>query len=115
MRSLIPSECDEACEQSRTIGCGAGGAKGGNREECGSAQHAPGTGPGKCVPCAGPHTASRRAKKEGEVHRALPPHKPRDDRSEERRVGKEWRSRSASNHSKIRRWRHVTWYEKRAI
>ena len=31
-----------------------------------------------CGPCAGPHTASRKAKEEGEVHRALPPHQSRD-------------------------------------
>ena len=37
------------------------------------AKHAPGTGPGKRVTGAGPRTASRKAKEEGEVHRALPP------------------------------------------
>src|ERR1035437_7038075 len=31
----------EADEQGRATGCGAGGAKGGDRGECGSAQHAP--------------------------------------------------------------------------
>ena len=31
----------------------------GDRGECGSAQHAPGTVPGKRVPSAGPHTANR--------------------------------------------------------
>ena len=51
----------EADEQGRAIGCGAGGAKGGGQGECGPAQHAPGTGPGKRVPCAGPHTTSRKA------------------------------------------------------
>jgi hypothetical protein len=35
--------------QSRATGCGAGGAKGGGRGECGPATHAPGAGPGKSV------------------------------------------------------------------
>ena len=47
-------------------GCGAGGAKGGGRGECGPAKHAPDTGPGKRVTGAGPHTASRKAKEEGD-------------------------------------------------
>src|SRR6266481_9689299 len=68
----------EADEQGRASGCGAGRAKGGDRGEYGSAQHAPGTGPGKRVPSAGPHTASRKAKEEGTVHLAPPPcrHRP---------------------------------------
>jgi hypothetical protein len=45
--------------------------------EYGSAKHVPGTGPGKRVTGAGPHTASGKAQEEGEVHRALPPyHRP---------------------------------------
>ena len=44
------------------------------------AKHAPGTGPGKRVTGAGPHTASGKAKEEGEVHRAPPPHQPRTAR-----------------------------------
>ncbi len=58
----------EADEQGGAIRCGAGGAKGGGRRECGPAKHAPGAGPGKPVTGAGPHTASRKAKEEGEVH-----------------------------------------------
>ena len=46
----------------------------GDQGECGPAKRAPGTGPGKCVKCAGPHTTSRKGKEEGEVHLALPPH-----------------------------------------
>src|SRR2546422_748827 len=65
------SSC-EADEQSRATGCGAGGAKGGGRGECESAKHGPGTVPGNRVTGAGAHTASCKAKKEGEVHRALP-------------------------------------------
>ena len=41
---LRHSSC-EADEQSRATGRGAGGAKGGGRGECGTAKHAPGTGP----------------------------------------------------------------------
>ena len=66
------SHC-EADERSGAIRVGAGGAKGGGRRECGPAKHAPGAGPGKPVTGAGPHTASRKAKEEGEVHCALPP------------------------------------------
>ena len=58
-------------------GCGAGGAKGGDQGECGPAKHAPDAEPGKRVTGAGPHTASRKAKEEGEVHRAPPPHQHR--------------------------------------
>src|ERR1700730_9635799 len=65
------SSC-EANEQSRATDCGVGGAKGGGRGECESAKHGPGTGPGNRVTGAGAHTASRKAKEEGEVHRALP-------------------------------------------
>jgi hypothetical protein len=57
----------------------SGGAKGGDRGECGPATHAPGAGPGKRVPGAGAHTASRKAQTEGTtVHRALPPSQPGD-------------------------------------
>src|SRR4029453_18740709 len=48
----------EADEQSGAIRCGVGGAKGGGQGEYGSAKHVPGTGPGKRVTGAGPHTAS---------------------------------------------------------
>ena len=57
--------------------CGAGGAKGGDQGECGPAKHVPGSEPDKRVTGAGPHTASRKGKEEGEVHRALPPHQHR--------------------------------------
>jgi len=49
-----------------------GGARGGGRGECASAKHGPGTVPGDRVTGAGAHTASCKAKEEGEVHRALP-------------------------------------------
>ena len=60
-------------EQGRATGRGAGGAKGGGQGECGPAKHVPGTEPGKRVTSAGTHTASRKAKEEGTVHRAPPP------------------------------------------
>ena len=50
---------------------GAGGAKGGGREERGTAKHAPDTGTGMRVTWAGSRTASRKAKGEGEVHRGF--------------------------------------------
>src|SRR5208282_6424758 len=59
----------EADEQGGAIRCGAGGAKGGGRGECDPAKHGPGTEPGILVTSAGAHTASSKAKKEGEVHR----------------------------------------------
>src|SRR5207248_11333862 len=62
----------EADEQSRATGCGVGGAKGGGRGECEPAKHGPGTVAGNRVTGAGAHTASCKAKEEGEVHRALP-------------------------------------------
>src|SRR5260370_25208108 len=64
---------DEACEQSWATGCGVGGAKGGDRGEHGRATHAPDAKPGKCVPGAGPCTASSKGKEEGTAHRAAPP------------------------------------------
>src|SRR5882724_6301663 len=67
------SSC-EADEQGGAIRCGAGGAKGGGRGECGSAQHGPGTEPGNRVTGAGTRTASSKAREEGEVHNAPPPH-----------------------------------------
>ncbi len=76
----------EADEQGGAIRCGAGGAKGGGRRECGPAKHAPGAGPGKPVTGAGPHTASRKAKEEGEVHCALPPSHHRPARGRLRRT-----------------------------
>ena len=54
---------------------GAGGAKGGDQGECGPAKHVPDAESGKRVTGAGTHTASREGKEEGEVHRALPPHR----------------------------------------
>jgi hypothetical protein len=52
---------NEVSEQSRATGGGAGGAKGGDREEREPAKHVPGTEPGKRVTGAGPqrYTASR--------------------------------------------------------
>ena len=60
---------------------GAGGAKGGDQGERGPAKHAPGSGPGKRVTGAGPRTASRKAREEGEVHVASAPCRPRDAES----------------------------------
>src|SRR6516162_10581970 len=60
---------------------GAGGAKGGDQGECGPAKQVPDAAPGKPVTGAGTHTASRKGKNEGEVHRALPPHQYRAARS----------------------------------
>src|SRR5262249_14834439 len=70
----------EADEQSGTIRCGAGGAKGGDQGECGPAKHAPGTEPDARVTGAGAHTASSKGKEEGEVHLAPPPHQHRPAR-----------------------------------
>src|SRR6202043_22226 len=75
---LCHSSC-EADEQSvaihsRAIRCGAGGAKGGDQEECGPAKHVRDAGPDKRVTGAGAHTASSKGKEEGEVHLAPPPH-----------------------------------------
>src|SRR6516162_9281280 len=55
-------------------GGGAGGAKGGDQEERRRAKHTPNTGSGSCDPGARARTEGSSAKKEGEVHRALPPH-----------------------------------------
>ena len=60
--------------------CGAGGAKGGGQGERERAKHAPDTGPGARVTGAGARTTSRKAKEEGEVHRAPPPHQHRPAR-----------------------------------
>ena len=54
--SAIRSE--EACEQGRATGCGAGGAKGGDQGEHGPTAHATDTEPGKRVTGAGPCTAT---------------------------------------------------------
>src|ERR1700704_4703609 len=70
----------EADEQGGAIRCGAGGAKGGGRGECEPAKHGPGTEPGNRVTGAGAYTASCKAKEEGEVHRAPPPHQHRSAR-----------------------------------
>src|ERR1700747_3457704 len=64
----------EAGEQGGGICWGVGGAKGRDQGECGSAKHAPGSGPGKCVTGAGTHTASCEAKEEGKAHHAFPPY-----------------------------------------
>src|SRR6266536_5051668 len=64
----------EAGEQSGANRCGAGGAKGGDRGECGPAKHVRDAGPDKRVTGAGTHTASSKGKEEGEVHLAPPPH-----------------------------------------
>ena len=63
----------EVGEQCGAIRCGAGGAKDGDQGECGPAKHTPGTGLGKCVTSAGPHTTGCKAKEEGTVHLASPP------------------------------------------
>ena len=55
-------------------GGGGGGAKGGGQGERGPAKHAPDSEPGKRGTGAGSRTASRKAKEEGTVHRAPPPH-----------------------------------------
>ena len=54
--ALRRSSC-EADEQGGAIRCGAGGAKGGDRGECGPAKHAPGAVPGTRGTGAGLHTA----------------------------------------------------------
>src|SRR4051812_26627209 len=56
---------EEAGERGWATSGGAGGAKGGGRGERDPATHAPGAGPGKRVPGAGPRTASREAKEGG--------------------------------------------------
>ena len=50
---------DEADEQSRVCGGGAGGAKGRDQGERGPAKHAPDTEPDQRVTCAGTRTAGR--------------------------------------------------------
>ena len=67
----------EADEQGGAIRCGAGGAKGGGQGECAAAKHGPDTELGNRVTGAGAHTASSKAKEEGKVHRAPPPHQQR--------------------------------------
>jgi len=51
------SSC-EAGEQRGAIRRGVSGAKDGDQGKCGSAKHAPGSVPGKCVTGAGTHTAN---------------------------------------------------------
>ena len=71
-------------------GGGVGGAKGGGQGEREPAKHAPDAGPGARVTGAGARTASRKAKEEGEVHRAAAPR--------QRRPTRGWRSsRSSAN------------------
>ena len=74
-KSELRHSSHEADEQSRATGCGAGGAKAGDQGERGSAKHAPDPEPGARDPGAGPRTGSRKAKEEGTVHRAPPPHR----------------------------------------
>src|SRR5271169_1550584 len=73
---LRHSSC-EADEQSGAIRCGAGGAKGGDQGECEPAKHEPDSEPENRVTGAGAHTAKSKAKEEGEVHIAPPPHQHR--------------------------------------
>jgi hypothetical protein len=68
-RLLRPDSC-EVAEQSRVTGGGGGGAKGRDQGERGSAKHATDSDPGARDPGAEPRTASRKAKEEGQVHRA---------------------------------------------
>src|ERR1700694_3595395 len=72
-RDLIVGPPQQAGRPGPPSGRGVGGAKGGGRGECESAKHGPGTVPGNRVTGAEAHTASCKAKEEGEVHRALPP------------------------------------------
>src|ERR1700691_6219218 len=60
------SSC-EAGELGGAVRCGAGGAKGRGRGECGPAKHAPDAEPGRRDTGAGTHTASCKAKEEGTV------------------------------------------------
>ena len=80
-KSELRHSSEEAAEQSRETGGGGGGAKGGDQGEHGPAQHAPDSDPGKRVPGAGACAESRKAKEEGEVHRAAPPYQRRDSGS----------------------------------
>src|SRR6266498_3870807 len=73
---LRHSSC-EAGEQSGANRCGAGGAKGGGRGECGPAKHVPDAGPYNPATGAATHTATSKGKEEGEVHLAPPPHQHR--------------------------------------
>src|SRR6516162_7683860 len=80
----------EADEQGGAIRCGAGGAKGGDRGECGPAKHGPDARPGNRDTGAGAHTASSKGKEEGEVHLAPPPHSGRRLASLSRTRHLEW-------------------------
>ena len=73
-KSRLRHSSDEADEQSRATGGGVGGAKAGDQGKRGPAKHAPGAEPGKRDPGVGPRYGSRKAKEEGEVHLAPPPH-----------------------------------------
>ena len=53
------AHCGCVCGGERS---GVGGAKGGGQGEWGPAKHAPGSGPGKRVTGAGPHTASSKGR-----------------------------------------------------
>src|SRR5262245_45693394 len=80
-REVTLRQTSAAAEEQRGLDrCGAGGAKGGGRGECEPTKHGPGTEPGNRVTGAGAHTASSKAKEEGEVHRAPPPHQRRPAR-----------------------------------
>ena len=69
----VAPHCDAV--RGRVRRSGAGGAKGGDQGKCGPAKHVPDAESGERVTGAGTHTASREGKEEGEVHRALPPHR----------------------------------------
>ena len=60
--------------KNRATGSGGGGAKGGGQGEREPATHIPHTVPGTRVTGAGARTEGRKAKEEGTVHRAFPPH-----------------------------------------
>src|ERR1035437_6633880 len=79
-RRLLRPDSWETDEQSGAIRCGAGGAKGGDQGECEPAKHGPDTEPGNRATSAGAHTAKSKAKEEGEVHVAPPPHQHRSAR-----------------------------------
>ena len=76
---------------------GAGGAKGGDQGKCGPAKHVPDAESGERVTGAGTHTASREGKEEGEVHRALPPHR--------------YRAVRLRRSSSLRRTQHRAWID----
>ena len=76
--AIVMMKPPDTIGQNRATGGGAGGAKGGSREERETAKHAPGSGPGKRETGVGSRTASRKAKEEGKVHCAPPPYRTAD-------------------------------------